>query len=105
MLLDFGKDASVPEKGEQGPIQSVDLVSCVRSAAVVCASHYLAADDYAIVVLEYEDRDWKVKINEAKFQRIITNGLSNAIKFCPKGKITINLSTGNVNLELGRRAA
>ncbi|WVF71085.1 hypothetical protein IAT40_005882 [Kwoniella sp. CBS 6097] len=90
-ILDFGK-AHTENDAVPRSVQ-VDLVDLVKTAARMCLTQSEDLDFKACLRLEHEQRDWQVLIDDARFQRIVINGLSNAMKFCRNGTITLLLST------------
>ena len=64
-LLDFGK-----ANWDQGDLEVVDLVKLAEETASVCLAHYgETMGGKGTIRLEYEDRDWRVDISAAKYQR------------------------------------
>ncbi|OCF31993.1 hypothetical protein I317_06721 [Kwoniella heveanensis CBS 569] len=90
-ILDFGK-AHTENDTVSRSVQA-DLVTLVKTAAHMCLTQSEALDFQARLLLEYEKRDWQVIIDDARYQRIVINALSNAMKFCKTGTIALSLST------------
>ncbi|WVQ99773.1 hypothetical protein IAU59_006915 [Kwoniella sp. CBS 9459] len=90
-ILDFGKMQNMSDSSSRSV--KADLMKLVQTAAHMCLTQSEDLLSDARLELEYEQRDWHVLIDDARYQRIVINGLSNAMKFCKKGKITISLST------------
>ncbi|WWC69787.1 uncharacterized protein I206_103730 [Kwoniella pini CBS 10737] len=78
----------------------VDLLKLSQKAIQMCLTKSDDLETGSTVHLEHEGRDWTAYIDEARFHRILINGITNAMKFCKKGSITISLTTANDSTSL-----
>ncbi|WVR06714.1 hypothetical protein IAU60_003746 [Kwoniella sp. DSM 27419] len=86
-VLDFGKTHAE----NQGITRTVsNVVHLAKDAARMCLTQASDLDNSSTVQVEYEDRDWQATVDVAG---ILINGISNAMKFCKQGSITISLTT------------
>nr|XP_031857890.1 uncharacterized protein CI109_006686 [Kwoniella shandongensis]KAA5524962.1 hypothetical protein CI109_006686 [Kwoniella shandongensis] len=96
-VLDFGSIAN----GKNGATRRslTDLARATLSAAKTCSRGMAPVVDGSKVdlIVELEDRDWRAIVDEPGFQRILFNGLTNALKFTKAGRITLSLTSSPDN--------
>ncbi|WWC61489.1 uncharacterized protein I303_104073 [Kwoniella dejecticola CBS 10117] len=73
----------------------VDLLKLAKEAIRMCLTRSDDLELRSIITIEHEERDWIASIDEARFNRILINGITNSMKFCKKGSITVSLSTSD----------
>jgi signal transduction histidine kinase len=70
-VLDYGRTASPAGMQRSSTSTKVDLVTLLRDTAHACILQYEGYSDAFSVELEYPERDWLVKIDEAKYYRSV----------------------------------
>ncbi|KAJ9114246.1 hypothetical protein QFC22_005698 [Naganishia vaughanmartiniae] len=95
-VLDFGQLAH----GKTGSrTNEVDLAAVVISAVKTCMPRFYnwqeGHEKDVEISIVYEDLDWKAKIDESGFQRILFNGITNAMKVTQSGSITVFLESSH----------
>jgi signal transduction histidine kinase/CheY-like chemotaxis protein len=107
-VLDYGKGTAGDHAEEHQRLVS-NLAEMTVQIVKMTKVQYLDDSVPVELFVEWEDRDWDVKIDEARFQRyvpfrilsytfadtssVLMNGLTNAMKFCRKGSITVRLTS------------
>lgn len=112
-VLDYGKSAFTHSIHTPSRPVTLDLAKMFRDAAAACLPQFEGYGPGFSLQFEREEQDWNVEVDEAKIYRyhylplckttliirIIINGLTNALKFCKSGPITMSLlSSGNENI-------
>jgi signal transduction histidine kinase len=74
-------------------IEDVDLLPWIRQ---IYSAHTLQASEKRINFVldlppEVESMDWLIRTDRTRITQIVTNALSNALKFTPKGHITLSM--------------
>jgi signal transduction histidine kinase/CheY-like chemotaxis protein len=117
-VLDYGRTTSPAGLQRSSAVGPVDLVKLFRDTAKACLPQYEGYTDKFSLELKYEERDWLVEADEAKYyryvishstklsslrSRLLVNGLSNALKFCKSGPIYMSLSAKNGEVTMSVR--
>ncbi|WVW83503.1 hypothetical protein I302_105524 [Kwoniella bestiolae CBS 10118] len=90
-VLDF--DPAYNGKSKVSRIVTVDLLRLAQDAIQICMARSDDLESSSTVHLEHQERNWIAKVDEARYHRVIINGLTNAMKFCKDGSISVSLST------------
>ncbi|OCF72237.1 hypothetical protein I204_07502 [Kwoniella mangroviensis CBS 8886] len=90
-VIDF--DPAYNSKSKVSRDVTVDLLKLAKDAVQICLARSDDMELGSTVYIEYQERDWVATIDEARYNRIIFNGLTNAMKFCKNGSISVSLST------------
>ncbi|WWD01794.1 hypothetical protein V866_008740 [Kwoniella sp. B9012] len=100
-VIDF--DPAYNSKSKVSRKVTVDLLRLAKDAVQICLARSDDVDSGSTVHIEYQERDWVATIDEARYNRIIFNGLTNAMKFCKNGSISVSLSTSEDSTKLVTR--
>ncbi|WWC85173.1 uncharacterized protein L201_000030 [Kwoniella dendrophila CBS 6074] len=82
---------------------TVDLLKSAQDTIQMCLTRSEDLETGSSINVEYEERDWTVSLDEARYHRILINGITNAMKFCKNGLITVSLSTAENSTKLVTR--
>ncbi|WRT66810.1 uncharacterized protein IL334_003773 [Kwoniella shivajii] len=102
-VLDF--DPVYSSNNKTNRLVTVDLLQLVQNSVQMCLTKSEDLDVTSSIEMNYEQRDWTVYIDDARYHRIFINGLSNALKFCKNGSITISILTSPDSSQLITRIA
>ncbi|WWD10531.1 hypothetical protein V865_008667 [Kwoniella europaea PYCC6329] len=100
-VIDFDPAYNSKNKVSRGV--TVDLLKLAKDAVRICLARSDDMELGSTVHIEHQERDWVATIDEARYNRIIFNGLTNAMKFCKNGSISVSLSTSEDSTKLVTR--
>ena len=101
-ILEYGTKSI--EQTKDSHVSRLHLLDTVRNVAKMCARQHLPPDSTTTVQMLHDGAEVSVQMDEAKLQRqvvlkrciadarVLINGLSNAMKSCSDGTITIDVS-------------